>query len=111
MTQVTYCYGLASVVMNRPSCVNNCWANLYQTVYVGSVELADKNCKFHNPLLQGKVTCVNKCKIDVFKKNLLLYSMAGFKQIKYSVIGKGSTRGRVYKNFKFHDPWGRGFLC
>ena len=60
VTQVTYCYGLASVVVRHPSSVNIFFSRTTEPILTkfGMQHLLGKetrNCKFHDPPPQGEV--------------------------------------------------------
>ena len=63
------------------------------------------NCKFRNSPLQWEVFWGKKCKIDVFPKIFFSTPRHGSHLIStYS----NDDQGRVYVNYKFHDPLVRG---
>ena len=53
----------------------------------------------------GHISCI--VKMHCFFKNLLLFSQALNRQSK---LNSYDDQGRVYQNYKFYDPWGRGSL-
>ena len=76
-----------------------------------TTERSTKIVNFMTPgagvLVLGRGHISHIVKMHYYFKNLLLYSQAWIRQTKYNVYSI-NDQGRVYKNYKFHDPRGWG---
>ena len=105
---MTYCYGLASVVVRRALTSSS-----QELLGQSSPNLVCSICRvrrqeivnFMTPHPKGRNCGGKKCKIDVFlKKSSSL--LPGIDQT--NQVCSNDDQGRVYQNCKFHDPRGRG---
>ena len=71
-----------------------------------------QNCKFHDP--QGRDSCAGAWPYQSYSENVLFlfknFSLLPGIYQTYQVCSI-DAQGRLYQNYKFQDPWRRGFCA